>query len=670
MEEKFSLIPPYEGSENYIFISYSHRDSKRIFPLLRKMTESGYRIWYDEGIDPGTEWPESIAKHLAGCKVCLAFLSNTSVESTNCRREINFALSRNKDFLSVALEPVQMSPGMEMQISSYQSLLSYKYPKWEDFEEKLLSLDILQSCRNVIVHEVEEPVIPEEVFKEEPVQVAEQEKKPKIIPVPKKKEQKSETLKKPASILKNIVKIALGVITALVLLVAVILFRPFEKTVKIDGKTIKNDSHITIKDAELSAKEVQDLAKLKKCTSLTLTTCQFESGAFSQISAGKQIQTLYLTGCTGIDSLTGLNDLEKLYTLEIENCGITDDLMNGVSLPVSLRNLRLPSNQLTYIPKADKLTTLELPYNNISSIDNLAAMTAVTKVNLAGNQITNIDVLSGHTSLTQLNLNDNQIGSIEPLLECVYLQKLYLRGNDIADLSPLQYCSELNTLNLNGNTSISDLSPLAKSAEKMQILNLCSIVPEDLSLLNRMSAMKELYLNHCGLKDLSFAANMPKLEVLNAAGNEISDISAISKCTKLEYINLASNQITSVSALPKKTDDSSSTRYLLLHDNQIASVDDLDPGFHYTFLSLTGNPMENAYGLKGLKGEYIFADMISAYDPAWLTDFTDIYVPEKNLDLQVKWEEQLGGRIKYSALEDALKEELSKKTYGYLIVLP
>ncbi|MCR4950800.1 MAG: leucine-rich repeat domain-containing protein, partial [Solobacterium sp.] len=603
------------------------------------------------------------------------FLSNTSVESTNCRREINFALSRNKDFLSVALEPVQMSPGMEMQISSYQSLLSYKYPKWEDFEEKLLSLDILQSCRNVIVHEVEEPEIPEEVFKEEPVksepvQEIEQEKKPTIRPVPKKKEPKPETAKKPLTFMKTALKIVLGIFAALVLLMAVILFRPFEKTVKIDGKTIKNDSYISIKDAELSAKEVSDLAKLNKCTSLTLNNCKFESGAFSQISAGKQLQSLYLTGCTGIDSLTGLNDLEKLYTLEIENCGITDDLMNGVSLPVSLRNLRLPSNQLTYVPKADKLTTLEMPYNNISSIDNLAAMTALREVNLSGNQITNIDALSGHTSLTQLNLNDNQIGSIEPLLECVYLQKLYLRGNDIADLSPLQYCSELNTLNLNGNTSISDLSPLAKCAAKMQTLSLSSIIPDDLSLLSQMSAMRGLYLNRCGLQDLSFAANMPKLEVLNAAGNEISDISAISKCTKLEYINLASNHITSVSALSKHTEDSPFSRYLLLHNNQIASVDDLDPGFHYTFLSLTGNPMENAYGLKSLKGSNLFVDMIPGYQPAWLNSFGDVYVPEKNLDLQVKWEEHLGSSLKYSPLEEALKEELSKDSYGYLIVLP
>ena len=163
MSEVLTRVKPYEGRENYIFISYSHRDSARIFPLLKKLTDEGFRLWYDEGIDPGTEWPESIADHLARCRVCLAFISPTSVVSTNCRREINFALSRNKDFLSVVLEPVEMSPGMEMQISTYQSLLSYKYPRWEEFEEKLLSVDILKPCRK-------EPVAPPAPVETSPAQ--------------------------------------------------------------------------------------------------------------------------------------------------------------------------------------------------------------------------------------------------------------------------------------------------------------------------------------------------------------------------------------------------------------------------------------------------------------------------------------------------------------------
>ena len=67
------LVKPYEGKEPYIFISYSHRDSKRVFPILKQLSDAGFRLWYDEGIDPGTEWPESIATHLANSTACIAF---------------------------------------------------------------------------------------------------------------------------------------------------------------------------------------------------------------------------------------------------------------------------------------------------------------------------------------------------------------------------------------------------------------------------------------------------------------------------------------------------------------------------------------------------------------------------------------------------------------------
>ena len=141
-------VKPYEGNEPYIFISYSHRDSDRVLPILRHLADHGFRLWYDEGIDPGSEWPESIATHLANSKACIAFISANSLASQNCRREINFALSRNHiSFLSVMLEDAQMTPGVELQLSTYQSLLKYKYQSDEIFFARLEALDLLQPCR-------------------------------------------------------------------------------------------------------------------------------------------------------------------------------------------------------------------------------------------------------------------------------------------------------------------------------------------------------------------------------------------------------------------------------------------------------------------------------------------------------------------------------------------
>ena len=147
MEGITDRIQPYEGAGPYIFISYSHRDYARIRPILQGLIDRGYRLWYDEGIDPGTEWPESIANHLERSQVCIAVISPFSAVSRNCRREINFALSKNIDLLALYLEPTQISPGLQMQLSTHPSLMGYTYPDTPALLDQLGSLDALAPCR-------------------------------------------------------------------------------------------------------------------------------------------------------------------------------------------------------------------------------------------------------------------------------------------------------------------------------------------------------------------------------------------------------------------------------------------------------------------------------------------------------------------------------------------
>jgi len=139
-------VKPYEGSEKYIFVSYCHKDRRFVFPVIEYLNKAGYRVWFDEGIDPGTEWPEVIANHLNACAACVAFISENSVQSHNCRREINFALMKGKPFLSVFLEEVRLSVGMEMQLSTMQSILGFTYNQRTDRFNAITSTPILRPC--------------------------------------------------------------------------------------------------------------------------------------------------------------------------------------------------------------------------------------------------------------------------------------------------------------------------------------------------------------------------------------------------------------------------------------------------------------------------------------------------------------------------------------------
>ena len=128
----------YKGEEAYVFISYAHKDSERVFPIIKQMHEAGYRIWYDEGIDPGSEWPEEIAKHINGASAVLLFVSPQSMDSHNVRREVTFAINLRTLMVSVYLEPTEMSAGMSLQLGLNQAVHYYIYRTDAEFFGKLL----------------------------------------------------------------------------------------------------------------------------------------------------------------------------------------------------------------------------------------------------------------------------------------------------------------------------------------------------------------------------------------------------------------------------------------------------------------------------------------------------------------------------------------------------
>ena len=43
---------PYIGEKPYIFVSYAHKDSEVVMRAIALLQQSGFRVWYDEGIDP------------------------------------------------------------------------------------------------------------------------------------------------------------------------------------------------------------------------------------------------------------------------------------------------------------------------------------------------------------------------------------------------------------------------------------------------------------------------------------------------------------------------------------------------------------------------------------------------------------------------------------------
>ena len=135
---------PYKGAEPYIFISYAHKDAQRVWPIIDRLIRDGYRVWYDEGIDPGTEWDEFIANHIEHCSCFLAFLSANYMASDNCKDELNFVRDLNKSRLLIYLESgVELPSGMRMRLGRLQAIHWYTYDNPADAFAKLYSAEEL-----------------------------------------------------------------------------------------------------------------------------------------------------------------------------------------------------------------------------------------------------------------------------------------------------------------------------------------------------------------------------------------------------------------------------------------------------------------------------------------------------------------------------------------------
>ena len=136
----------YEGAQPYVFLSYAHLDSDRVLPIFRRLEENHYRIWYDGGIEAGTEWPDYIAEHLERSGCFLAFMSENYLNSRNCKQEINYALDLNIPVLVIYMEDVTLTGGLRMRLGMVQALFYHRYGSEADFLAALFRSALLAPC--------------------------------------------------------------------------------------------------------------------------------------------------------------------------------------------------------------------------------------------------------------------------------------------------------------------------------------------------------------------------------------------------------------------------------------------------------------------------------------------------------------------------------------------
>lgn len=142
----------YNGKDPYIFISYAHKDSERILPIIAGLQKRGFRVWYDEGLEVGSSWGDMIEEHLYNCCCTICFITDHFLHSENCRDEIDYAKEIGKGPLIIYMEELELPRSFMFRYNRFHALKYTDFPDLDRFLDKLSSTTQLTECMATPAH--------------------------------------------------------------------------------------------------------------------------------------------------------------------------------------------------------------------------------------------------------------------------------------------------------------------------------------------------------------------------------------------------------------------------------------------------------------------------------------------------------------------------------------
>lgn len=259
---------------------------------------------------------------------------------------------------------------------------------------------------------------------------------------------------------------------------------------------------------------------------------------------GNTLDLTELSGCVNlqylnlrdvwVSSVQALENLPRVGTLILDNCGVTDDILPVLGSLASLDSLKLDNNALT-------------------TLEGLQALTNLQELSVACNQITSLAPIAD-LPIGNLNLSGIPIASLNELSGGKLVSTIFW-----FDCSPTagEYSVLAEMKNLVGFTCAGSV--------------LEERLPQDFSALANMRNLDYLYIANCQVKNLDFASDKPNLKTLELwdCGITSDMLSGIHDLPALEMLNLSYNRITSIDNLALDTMPNLKTLYL--NNNYITS---------------------------------------------------------------------------------------------------
>lgn len=108
----------YTGKEPYLFVSYSHRDCDKVYPILDALYDHKYRLWYDESCENGNDFRDELRHRIERCEAVLLFVSKSSMASPFCGMEIIVARENGKRLYPIYLDDSAVPPAFQILLAN------------------------------------------------------------------------------------------------------------------------------------------------------------------------------------------------------------------------------------------------------------------------------------------------------------------------------------------------------------------------------------------------------------------------------------------------------------------------------------------------------------------------------------------------------------------------
>lgn len=497
--------------------------------IIDDMYDRGFNIWYDEGIEVGSEWTECIASHLAGASLMIGFVTDNYMASDNCRREMNFAVQKKKHVINVFLSPTTLTPGMELQIGGIFALMKYTFPSEEYFFERLYSAPALRSENFGADPETIEIQSHREKRETEKTQRHEAHDERRRLKNEERAERRASDGDAPVIVVdepraaeppvsakaakKRLVRGLTAAFLALLVIAAGVLWY----VGGITGFTGRFwNKHFT------SAEAVE---MLPDDTVAAFTDPVFEAAAREY--CGKAEGELTVGDLSG---LTELHITGDSYSMTAPESGAQadGDLTRG-----TLEDL----SDLAYFTD---LQTLEISMQPLSSLKTLPESN-ITSLRVSSCRLTSLDGIGALPLLRLLDASSNSITDISELSGCTLLEALDLTGASVNDYSAAAHLSALSKLSVS-NASLSQIRALVMcgALTDVRFIN-CDLRGNLFDIMDSPSLMY-LTLEDCVLdatSNIEKLTGLRELTLIRVTG--VTDWSELALCTTINNIYIDSS---------------------------------------------------------------------------------------------------------------------------------